>query len=319
MSPWNRTSRPHRTPSDARILAIAVLIAASCFLLLARNAAAAAAPSGSLEAAHEYQSGMRLFEKGQYEAAAARFAKSTAQEPANSVYFQWLGRAYGLAAEKASLFSKPGLATLSREALQKAVTLDPNNIGARSDLAAYYHAAPSFMGGGREKARVQVEEIRKRDPYLGKIREGDLLQDEERLAESERAYAAAIALDSRRPEAHGRLGSLYEESGRYALAFGQWEMMLQADPGEVRALYGVGKTAASSGERPDEGEAALRKFLERYRFDPDGPSLAHGHFYLGVLAAKRKDVATARKEFDEALRLNRDFGEAAKARSSLPR
>lgn len=297
----------------------ALVLAGFCILFTGQGAIAQAPPVPSGSGGKEYQAGLGLFEAGKYDEAAAHFSKAAALEPASSLYTQWLGRAYGLQAERASVFSKPKLAVLSREALEKAVTLDPNNIGAHSDLAAYYQAAPSFMGGGLDKARAQVEEIRKRDPYMGKVRAGDLLQDDNHLAEGEQTYLTAAALDARRPEAHERLGFFYQETGKYPQAFSQWDTMLRTDPVQPNALYGLGKTAIASGQRLPEGEEALKKFLQVFKFDPDGPSLARGHFLLGQFAAKRGDRDTARREFSEALRLNPRLKEAEQARSALPR
>ncbi len=303
-----------KTFPPVRLFTTCVLVGAGVISLLIGGNIFAQAP---ITAAREYQAGLGSFEAGKYDEAATHFSKATSLEPANSVYAQWLGRAYGLEAERASVLSKPKLAIQSRQSLEKAVALDPDNVGAHSDLAAYYQAAPSIMGGGLEKARAQVEEIRKRDPYMGKVRAGDLLQDDGHLAESEQAYLAAASLDGRRTEAHDRLGSLYQESKRYPQAFAQWDLMLRADPAQQNALYGLGKTASASGQRSPEGESALRKFLQIYKFNADGPSLAHAHYHLGQLVARRGDHDAARKEYSEALRLNPRFKEAEQARAAL--
>ena len=266
-------------------------------------------------AAREYQQGRDLFDAGRYADAAAHFANALTSSP-SSLYAQWLGRAYGLEARDAGLLAKPGLASRSREALERAVALDPDNVGARSDLAAYYHAAPGFMGGGLEKAQAQVAEIRKRDPYLGQVRAGDLLWDDNDTTAAGEAYRRAEQLDAVRPEAHERLGDLALELRRYPDAFAQWDQMLQHDRVQPRGLYGLGKTAAVTGQRTAEGEAALRTFLAVAKPDPDGPTPARAHFYLGRLLAARKDPA-ARSEYEAALRLNPKMPEARRALDDL--
>ena len=269
------------------------------------------------EATKEYQQGRKSFDAAQYAEAERLFAAALAASP-TSLYAQWLGRAYGLEAKNASMFAKPGLANRTREALERAVALDPDNVGARSDLAAFYHAAPGFMGGGLAKAQAQVAEIRQRDPYLGEVRAGDLLWDDDHPVEAERAYRAAISLDGHRPQARERLGSLYLESGRFAQAFAQWDEVLHADLTQRHALYGLGKTAALSGQRIDEGETALRAFLATAEPDPDGPTAAHAHFYLGRLLARRGN-AGARGEYETALRLDPGMENARKALAAMPR
>ncbi len=268
-------------------------------------------------AADEYRQGRTLFDQGRFADAATRFEKALAQAPSTSLYAQWLGRACGLQAAHAGIFAKAGLASRSREALERAVSLDPANLGARSDLAAFYAAAPGFMGGGAAKAQAQVAEIRRRDPYLGQLRATDLVWDEGHSAEAEAGYLAAVRLDPKRPEAHGRLGELYLEGRRFTPAFAQWDAMLSTDPGQPRALYGLGKTAALSGQRQTEGETALRTCLQSAKPDADGPPSARAHFYLARLLERRGARADARAEYEAALRLSPQLDDARQALSAL--
>ena len=266
-------------------------------------------------AAEEYAQGRALYARQEYEPAAARFQKAAALAPTNSEYAQWLGRACGLQAQNASLFARPGLAVRSREALERAVALNPGNVGARSDLAAYYAAAPGLLGGGAAKAKAQVEEIRRRDPYLGQVRAGDLLWDDGRLPEAKSVFQEAVRLDPRRPEARGRLGTIYLDEKQYPQAFAEWDALLSGDPARPHGLYGLGKTAALSGQRTGEGENALRAFLRIPGVDPEGPSPARAHFYLGMLLDRRGDRDAARREYETALRLDADLTEARQALS----
>ena len=285
-------------------------------LFLATLGRAPAAPPSEAEEA--YRQGRSLFVEEDYAGAQKAFEKALSLAPGTSLYAQWLGRAFGLEAQNASLLSRPGLATRSRDALEHAVTLDPDNVGARSDLAAYYHAAPALLGGGLAKAQAQVAEIAKRDPYLGHVRAGDLLVDDGKYLDAEKEYLAAAALDSRRAQAHERLGYFYTEGKIYPKAFAQYDTLLAADPGNLHALSGFGRVAALTGQRTAEGEAALRRFLEHYRPDPDGgPTPARAHYFLGKLLAARGDRDGARAEYTEALRLRPKLDEARKALDAL--
>ena len=285
--------------------------------VLAGPASAGAAEPANSPGAEVYRQGRTIFDQGRYADAATRFEKALALEPANSLYAQWLGRACGLEAEHASLFAKPGLASRSREALERAVSLDPANLGARSDLAAYYAAAPGFMGGGLAKAQAQVAEIRRRDPYMGQVRATDLVWDDGHADQAEAGYLAAVRLDAVRPDAHGRLGEFYLDEHRFPQAFAQWDAMLATDPKLPRALYGLGKTAALSGQRQSEGEAALKTFLQTAEPDADGPPPARAHLYLARLLEKRGDHGAARTEYELALRLNPRLDEARQALAVL--
>lgn len=318
-------SAPARRPlflSRWLVSLLTLLLLAGAFLggpLFAQGEEAKPSPAGP--GADVYQQGRALFDQGRYGAAASRFEQALAAAPDRSLYAQWLGRALGLQARDASLLARPRLAVRSRTALERAVALDPDNVGARSDLAAYYAAAPGFMGGGQDKARVQVEEIRRRDPYLGEVRAGDLLLDTDRYAEAERRYLAAERLDGRRPDARRRLGYLYARSGRYAQSFAEWDAILALDPTYPHALYGLGRTADLSGQRLAEGEAALERFVRVGRSFPDGEgaSPARAHLVLGNLARRRGDLAGARGHYETALRLDPRLTDARQALGSLGR
>lgn len=324
--------RPFPLPDSGRWrLLAAVLAGGFAWLLAGTTSAQNVTPTAGVTSpvqpatgpgAERFEQGRVLFDQGRYAAAAARFEEATAAQPQRSLYAQWLGRALGLAARDASLLARPGLAGRSRAALERAVALDPDNVGARSDLAAYYAAAPGFLGGGMDKARAQVAEIARRDPYLGEVRGGDLLLDTNRFDEAERRYAAAVRLDPRRTDARRRLGFLHARRGRFAEAFAEWDAVLAADPNQPQALFGLGRTADLSGERLAAGEAALQRFLGltgRAAASGDGPSPARAHFVLGNLARRRGDVATARSRYETALRLDPRNNDARQALAGLGR
>ena len=75
------------------------------------------------------------FQLEMWDSALRMSEKSVALEPRNSLYQQWLGRTAGRKAENSNPFTAFGLARRVRTAFERAVALDPNNIGARTDLA----------------------------------------------------------------------------------------------------------------------------------------------------------------------------------------
>jgi len=195
--------------------------------------------------------------------------KATALTPQSAPYFQALGDAYGLAAQKAGLFSKPGLARKCRLAYEKAVALEPDNISARYALFTFYRQAPGIAGGGLEKARTQAEEIRKRDPVRGTIALAEVNVIEKKYDD---AFVALADLRRRHPEA--------------------WD-----------AAYQFGRAAAMSGQRLDEGAAALNEYLA-HTPDEDQAPLWAAHWRLGVIFEKKGNLPAARTEYAAALRLN---------------
>jgi tetratricopeptide (TPR) repeat protein len=93
--------------------------------------------------------------------------KAVAQNRANAATHYLLGVAYGTLAEKADVFRRASLARHTRDEFERAVRIDPDNLDARFALVEFYSMAPRFLGGSRQKALQQAEEIRKRDPKAG--------------------------------------------------------------------------------------------------------------------------------------------------------
>ena len=71
-----------------------------------------------------------------------------------------LGKSYGRLAQRANWVSAMGLARKTCSALELAVRLDPEDEGAVEDLLRYYHAAPEFLGGGADKAKLMEQRLR---------------------------------------------------------------------------------------------------------------------------------------------------------------
>ncbi|HEY2164616.1 MAG TPA: hypothetical protein VGH04_11520, partial [Gemmatimonadaceae bacterium] len=82
--------------------------------------------------------------------------------------------------------------------------------------------------------------------------------------------------------------------------------------------YQLGKTAALSGERLEQGEAALRKYIAAARFDP-GATEAHARWRLAMILEQRHDAPHARAEYEAALRLDPKLADAKRALEALPR
>src|SRR2546430_14193836 len=70
----------------------------------------------------------------QHDAAIKSAERAVAIDAQNSIYHEWLGRAYGEKADHASWFSAISLAKKTRREFETAVQLDANNFSARQAL-----------------------------------------------------------------------------------------------------------------------------------------------------------------------------------------
>ena len=124
-----------------------------------------AVPAHALDARAEtsFQSGREYYDRGEFDAAIDAFSRAVSLAPDNSSYHHWLGKSYGRAAENSSLLSAYRLAARTRRELERAVELDGGNIGAIKDLIEFYRRAPSFLGGGADKADKLQRRLKEMD------------------------------------------------------------------------------------------------------------------------------------------------------------
>jgi tetratricopeptide (TPR) repeat protein len=260
--------------------------------------------------------GRIAFEENRLDAARRQFERATVVSPTNSEAFHWLGRVEGIQAREWGVPRGIGPARNTRKALERAVELDPNNLEARVDLATFYREAPFLVGGSRKAALGQVEEVERRNPYLGALLRGDMAISDKAFREAERSYRTAVDLQPKEAESYFRLGLLFQRTKEFDRAFTAFEKVLELNPLDQRAHFQIGKTADLSGQRLEQGEAALQAYL-RCRPFYIMPKLSWAHRRLGNIYLKKGLREAARDQYLAALRLEPDDKEAAAALKDL--
>jgi len=158
--------------------------------------------------------------------------KAVAIDPQNSIYHEWLGRAYGEKADHAGWFSAMSLAKKTRKEFETAVQLDGRNFSARQALIEFDCSAPASWVAAKRSVAA--------DPAIGGDgrREGITrwncrrtrkipLRDEE--------FAKAL-------ESHPKSAELIYDIGDHAVKRGQPQLLLEvADVGERVARDPRGK------------------------------------------------------------------------------
>ncbi len=215
-----------------------------------------------------------------YEKAVSCLARAVELAPENADYLaDYGGTSLELAAKTRSLSA----ATKGREAMEKAVQLNPDNLDAREGLFQYYTQAPFFVGGSASKAAAQLEEIRRRDPDRGTA-----------LAVLTKANARDFA-------------------GAFALC----DEALAHKPTNYSALYQYGRTASASGQNLERGLACLQKALTLEPPSPASPTHSHVWFRIGDLQLKLGHTAEARDAFTESLKIDPSNPQASAALAKL--
>lgn len=280
-------------------------------LVLLLGLAGACLP-GLAAAATPFEDAVSLYRAKNYPAAREAFEKITAAEPANAAACHYLGlillrRGDGTALDDALLWLQKavklepenatyladfggtslqlanknrsyGAATRGRDAMEKAIQLDPANLDAREGLMQFYDRAPWPLGSSA-KAAAQLEEIRRRDP--------------------DRATALSVTAKANAKD--------------YAAAFRICDALLAQKRDDYMALYQYGRTASLAGENLPRGLACLQKCLSLPPPGPASPQPTHAWYRIGVIQEKLGHPAEARAAYETAVKLDSSNKPAADA------
>lgn len=249
--------------------------------------------------------------------AAAHFERAVKLNEASGAAHDWLARAYGDRAQNANALVQARLAPKIKRHFERAIALDPSNLQARAYLVQFYLQAPGVMGGSKEKAWRQIEEIRRLNAYRGGI-----IAAETRLDARDRAGGLKEweALASQYPDSIGPVSwvaMMHVQDGRHDDAFAAVERYRARHPESRAGLFVLGRTAALAAQRLDEGAAALERYLTLGPPAPGEPSLAAAHFRLGNIHERRGDRVKARESYETAVRLDPKLADASRALAAL--
>lgn len=114
--------------------------------------AVATATADVIEANPDFTAGLAHYQAGNFRAAVSAFERAALLEPEDDRYALWLGKACGRMAQNAGPLAALKWAGRTRDALERAVELNPDNLDAVESLADYYAQAPGFLGGDPAKA-----------------------------------------------------------------------------------------------------------------------------------------------------------------------
>ena len=215
-------------------------------------------PYGERDANAAYYLGRIEMENDDAGKAAEWFERAVKMNPKSAVYYDWLGRAYGMQAQRASAFRLPFLARKTKNAWETALVIDPDNLDVRDDLIIFYTRAPGFVGGSKEKARDMALEIRKRNPYRGSIAAANLCAADKDTLCVERELQGMITTYPDSPAVYASLAAFYANQKQFDKSFAVSEERLKTKPDEPTTLYQVGRTASISGQNLDRGEEAFK-------------------------------------------------------------
>jgi tetratricopeptide (TPR) repeat protein len=256
------------------------------------------------------------FEVEAWDAAISACEKAVSLEPNNSVYHLWLGRAYGEKADRSIFFKAVGLAKKLRAEFERAIELDPNNWQARTDLAEFYLEAPAIVGGGRDKARAQAEQLMRLNPAIAHWVSARIAEKENDPDTAEREYHAAIDASHGGAFAWLNLAGFYRHTNRFDEMEQALHTMESRPLDRPGALVDGASLLLRTGRDYPMAIRLLRRYIDSSATVEEAP-VFKAHYMLGEVFEKQGDRTAAAEEYRAALSMAHNFTRAQDALKRL--
>jgi len=215
--------------------------------------------------------GQDYFMLGDAKKATEFFQQAVAAEPDNSVYHHWLGRAFGRRAEMGNPFSAMSYASKARQNFEKAVELDPKNSEAVNDLFEFYLEAPSFIGGGMEKAAKVADQIAEMNAAEGNYARARIEEKHKNYNRAEEHLRRAMELAPRQVGRVIDLAKFLAKRGRFEESERTFVAAEKLAPDAPKVMYARAETYIETGRNIELARVLLEKYLAS-PLTPDDPS-----------------------------------------------
>lgn len=195
------------------------------------------------------------------------------------------------------------LATLStayaiRDALERALRLDPTNYLARVTLMQHYLAMPFFLGGSETRARELASEARRTDPELTRLMRAMCALDDGKMDDAEQQILAAdlaeyeLVHDSQH-DLLLKLATGHLDAGRLARSRRLFDELARRAPRSERGPYGLALVARAEGRLADAA----------FQLEKAAMIAPHPYIYktLGEIYEARQDRPRAIAAYQTAL------------------
>lgn len=233
-------------------------------------------------------------------------------QPSNSEFHDWLGRADGQQAQRVSKFSAFGLARKVHAEFQTAVQLDPRNVDALLDLGEFAIEAPSFLGGGMDKAESIAKQLQ---PLNAAAYHGMLAQiagKKKDLSTVERELKLSVAQAKAPAHEWMNLAGFYAQRKNFPAMDQAIQSGMTADPGHGDAWVHGASVLIRSKQNFPLAEQMLRAYLTSANPSEAAPAF-QVHVQLGRLLAQQGNKTGAQQEYAAAQALASGYAAARHA------
>jgi len=242
--------------------------------------------------------------------------RAVSLEPQNATYRLWLGREYGRKAGDSNPLSAAGLAKKAKNEFERAVQLDPSNVPARVDLAEYYTEAPSFMGGGLNKARAQAVAVQSLNPAMAHFILARVAARDKRYSDAENEYQAAIQQSSNPADMWLQLAAFYRQRGRFDDMQNAVSSAMAQPHKLAESYFDAGNELFLASRDFRAAIDYLQKYLSSGELVESAPAF-RAHYLMGQLQEKMGHNEAAATEYQASLAMASGFVPAKKALSRV--
>jgi tetratricopeptide (TPR) repeat protein len=244
-----------------------------------------------------------------WDTAATECDQAARLDSQNAVDHQWLARALGEKASRASFLSAYSLAKQVRTEFEAAARLDPRNAEVLTDLGEFYKAAPGIIGGGGDKAQAVAAQLDKLDPARAHQLRADIAESAKDYSTAEQELKQAIATAAHPAEYWTSLASFYRRRQRWQdldSAIQNCIGAVQKDNHPGVALYDGAGVLVESNRNPALAAKMLQDYLNSTSKTEEAPAF-EAHLRLARLKKQLGDAAGAQRELAAALQLAHDY------------
>lgn len=256
------------------------------------------------DASLQFLLGQSYYQLGEFPRASASFERAVQLAPRDSVYRDWLAKAYGRRAEQSIFLNAMTWARKTHREFEIAVELNPANFEARRDLIRYEMNAPSVLGGGDDKAMKHIEALEKIDPIQGQLAHGEFFSTKKRFPEADAVFAKILEQGSDQAGVYFEMCDYYRDRPNAEKMGESIDKAEHIDPNDRRLKFYKGVLLVMQGKSPTEAEMLLKSYVATVPDNSDLPPHAAAVEWLGKLYESLGRSSEAAEEYRESLTLD---------------
>jgi tetratricopeptide (TPR) repeat protein len=194
--------------------------------------------------------------------------------------------------------------------------LDSTHHGIKWGLLNFYSQAPSFMGGGMDKAYKVADQLNKLKYPDGFEAKGYVFERDNKKELAEKSFNEAIKASPKEVKYYYALAYFELRQNKTDKSIELFEKIIEINPKEAYANLEIGIIYSANIKMLDQGKQYLNRFLE-IADQKNKNDLCRANYYLGNIHNSKGDKPVAKKYYEIALTLNPKFKDAQKALEKL--